>query len=262
MDARDDFFPDIIYFIRRECTPSWRMDEQTTNIINITYVTRGVAGYVINGEKYDVAAGDLLCLPAGTVRAATTPVDDLMVCYSTDLKLIDAQGEQIPPPFPVIHRVGLHADLINLYNELNFILLNKGPGCNIKARGLFMIILHRFYELVLCKEKPSVTDQRVNKAIRFISENYFRKITTRELAANVSLNPVYFGAIFKQETGMSVNGYLVRIRMNHAKNMLKSGEYTINETAEHCGYSDVLYFRKQFKLVMGYPPSLCFKNLY
>jgi len=262
MDDRDVFFPNIFYFIHRECTPTWKLDENTTGSLNITYVTKGTANYVINNEIYNVSAGDLLCLPSRTVRSAETSTDDLMACYSVDFNLFDVQGKPVSSPFPMIHRIGIHPDIINLYNELSYVLLNKNPGHKIKMCGLFMIILYRYYELTVCNAKPSVTDPRIYKSIRFISQNCFRKITTKELADNVNLNPVYFGALFKKETGVSVNGYIVRIRMNHAENMLKSGEYTINETAEHCGYSDVLYFRKHFKLTMGYPPSQCLKSLY
>ena len=258
MYEHEDLYPDIDYFIFRECTPSWIMDEQVTDCVNITYVTKGTAQYTINNISYGVAAGDLLCLPSGTVRAAATPEDNLMVCYSVDFKLFNINRDQVSLPFPILYHAGLRGDVVNLFAELTYTLISKDLGYKIRARGLFLLILHRFFELAIYKADSPVRDPRIHKAIRYISENYGRNISTKKLAGFARLNPVYFGALFKREMGVPVNKYLVRIRMNHAENMLKSGEYTINETAERCGYGDVLYFRKQFKQVMGYPPSQCF----
>ena len=101
-------------------------------------------------------------------------------------------------------------------------------------------------------------DPRIQKTIKYISEHYSENISVAKLAELVRLKPVYFGALFKQETSVTVNQYLAQIRINHAENMLCKGEYTVNETAERCGYNDVHYFRKQFKSILGYLPSQCY----
>jgi YesN/AraC family two-component response regulator len=69
------------------------------------------------------------------------------------------------------------------------------------------------------------------------------------------LNPVYFGAYFKKKTGYTVNQYINNVRVNIAKKILLSGEYTVGEVANRCGFQDMFYFSKVFKQIEGVPPS-------
>jgi YesN/AraC family two-component response regulator len=82
--------------------------------------------------------------------------------------------------------------------------------------------------------------------IRYIAQHYAEKLTVRRMAAMTGLNSVYFGALFKRETGLSMEQYLIRTRVWNAENLLRSGEYTVASVAEHCGYTNVFHFSKQY----------------
>jgi YesN/AraC family two-component response regulator len=89
------------------------------------------------------------------------------------------------------------------------------------------------------------------------SSDYHQKFSVKKVAETIGLNPVYFGAIFHQQTGLTFHQYIAHIRVKNGENMLRSGEYKVCEAAEHCGYSDAFYFYKQFKRILGYAPSSC-----
>lgn len=252
------YIPDIVYFIFRKTTPSWKIEEKRIPFLSITYITEGSARYIINGVIHDVRSGDLLCLPYGTVRAGTSNLEDLMSCYSLNFHLLNLQGEMIQIPFPLISHIGLRSDIIGLFQELSGVWLRKENGYLMKSQAIFILILHKFLELTLYKNNSYTMDPRIQKTIKYISEHYSEAITVAMLAELVRLKSVYFGALFKQETGVTLNQYLTKIRINHAVTMLCNREYSISETAERCGYNDVRYFRKQFKSVLGYLPSQCF----
>jgi YesN/AraC family two-component response regulator len=84
------------------------------------------------------------------------------------------------------------------------------------------------------------------------------------MAGITGLNAVYFGALFRRETGMTLNRYLLKTRMKNAENILRSGNHTVEETARRCGYNDAWYFSKHFKKECGISPSECIpkKNIY
>jgi transcriptional regulator GlxA family with amidase domain len=127
----------------------------------------------------------------------------------------------------------------------------------IKLRGLFLLVLHRFFEIIVYNKDSSAMDFRVAKAIRYLASHYPEKISVRKMADMVKLNAHYFGALFKQETGLSLNRYVIRTRVRKAENLLASGEYKVGDVAEVCGFTDVTHFYRQFKEIMGYPPSGC-----
>jgi AraC-like DNA-binding protein len=260
VEINDLLVPYIGYLIYRKCTPTWEIAVNEISFYDITYVVEGKGIYTINGVQHEVKRGDLLCIPRGSIRKAQCIVDDLMNLYSANFSLYQMNGQLADLPFPLVTHIGIKSDLIGLFRELSNAWVRKEPGFHIKTRGLLLIIIHRLFELILLKKDPTSIDFRVKKAINHISENYASNVSVKEIADLVGLNTVYFGALFKNETGILVNQYLTQTRINHAQDMLLNGECNVSEAAERCGYNDLSHFRKQFKMIKGYPPSQCLRN--
>jgi YesN/AraC family two-component response regulator len=69
------------------------------------------------------------------------------------------------------------------------------------------------------------------------------------------LSPVYISKIFKEETGESPINYLIKIRLEKAKEILvNSGGGSIKSIANQVGYEDVYHFSKLFKKYYGISP--------
>ncbi|MDR2701068.1 MAG: AraC family transcriptional regulator [Spirochaetaceae bacterium] len=251
----EDIFPDIRFVIFHKCTPAWEIPRQKLETCNLTYLIQGAAQYTINGETVDLEQGNLLMLPKGATRRGITFPNQLMHCFSVDFTLMNTKNQELVLPFPAISQPGRHEDVIHLLHDLSFSWQYKQPGYIIKARGLFLQIFHRFLELIVYKNDVSITDPRIAKSIRYLSAHYSERITVRMMANMAGLNPTYFGLLFKQETGVSFNRYLIQTRIRNAEDMLASGEYKIGNIAEACGFTDTSHFYKQFKLVKGFPPS-------
>lgn len=260
VEINDFLVPDIGYFIYRKCTPTWEIAKNEISFYDITYVIEGKGIYTINGVQYEVKRGDLLCIPRGSIRMAQSNVDDLMNLYSANFALYEMNGQLADLPLPLLTNIGIKSDLIGLFRELSNAWVRKEIGYQTKIRGLLLVIIHRLYELILLKKDHTSTDYRVKKAINYISENYASDVSVKEIANLVGLNTVYFGALFKNETGMLLNQYLTQTRINHAEDMLQNGECKVSEAAERCGYKDLSHFRKQFKMIKGYSPSRCLIN--
>jgi len=253
----DDMIPSIRYAVFRKCTPSWIMPENTPDCASLTYVIEGAARYTVDAETIDMEKGDLLVLPKGSVRNAVTFNDRPMHCFSVDFVLKNSRNAELPPPLPVKTSIGRHENLIRLFHELSFSWEGKQPGYIIKTRGIFLQILHRLLEITVYKTGPYTGDYRISKVINYIAANYQERVTVKTMADMVSLNPTYLGALFKQTMGMSLNRYLLQIRVTNAEHMLNSGEYKVGDVAGACGFTDISHFYKQFKQIKGYPPSQC-----
>jgi AraC-like DNA-binding protein len=251
----EDMIPDIRYVVFRKCTPEWQLFEHEFKICDLTYVIHGNARYTIDGVNHDMGEGDLLYLPKGSIRAGITFPDRLMHCFSVNFLLKNTRGREITLPFPLVSHIGRREDIIHMFHELSFTWLNKPPGFIIKGHGLFLQILHRFMELIVYKTDSTAGDSRINKITRYIALHYSERISVKMMADIVGLNPTYFGALFRQETGLSFNRYLIQTRIKNAENMLTSGEYKVGDVADACGFTDVSHFYKQFKEIKGFPPS-------
>lgn len=254
------FTPDISYIIFRKCSPSWRMYRHKFPYSDITYVIQGNARYTINGVDYELSPGDMLCLPENSVREGITFSDRPMHCFSIDFRLRDEKGEPVKLPFPVVSRIGNKQDIISMLHTLYYTWSHRQTGYLLKVHGLFLLILHRFYELIVSNVDSSAGDFRVKKVIRHIAEHYAEKPSVKKMAQLTGLNTSYFGTLFKRETGLSLNQYIIKVRIKNAENFLISGEYKVEEVAALCGFSDVNHFYRHFKVIMGFPPSHCLPN--
>jgi AraC-like DNA-binding protein len=253
-----DIIPNIGYLVYRECTPSWVIRDRLHRFDwwDITYVVGGGSLYTIDGITYELTAGDLLCLPPGHSRLARTTAANPMRCFAANFGLANQSSPEQPViPLPLISHIGLHEDIIHIFHEMVFIWIERPPLYKFKIRSMFMDILHRFFDLVIFDINTSVADSRIKKITRYISAHYAEKISVKKMAAMVGLHPVYLGALFKEETGITLNRYLIKVRIRNAENMLRSGEFRVNEVADLCGYTDNLYFYRQFKEICGFPPS-------
>jgi AraC-like DNA-binding protein len=256
-DVETNIAPNINRVIFWKCDQSWQLKKAKIPFWNITYLIKGSAQYTIDGIDYSLAKGDLVCLSPGHIWAANTRADNPMNCYAVDFFLKNFSGRTTQLPFPLINHIGLKKDIIHLFQELNITWIDRQPGYNIKVQALFFLILHRLFELIVCNSDSLTADFRIKKATRYITAHYTEKISVKDMAAMTGLSIVYFGALFKRETGMTMNQYLVGTRLKKAEEMLRSGKYKVREVAEHCGYNDFLYFYKQFKQVYGISPSHC-----
>ncbi|EKN62499.1 AraC family transcriptional regulator [Neobacillus bataviensis LMG 21833] len=94
----------------------------------------------------------------------------------------------------------------------------------------------------------------IENACKYILDNLHRKITLDEVANYLHLNSSYFSRLFKKEIGENFVKYVVKLKMNRAKDLLDQTNYTILEISEMLGYENQSYFNKTFKSFEGLAP--------
>ena len=118
---------------------------------------------------------------------------------------------------------------------------------------LFLWVINNLYDLFL----NSIDDSNLNirNGIKYISENYNKGITLKDVADVVFLNYYYFSQLFKKETGMNFTEYLTSIRMNKAKELLRDVRYKTYEISNMVGYSSSKHFSTVFRKQFGLSPT-------
>lgn len=88
----------------------------------------------------------------------------------------------------------------------------------------------------------------------YIKENYDEDISLNEMAEYISFSQYYLSKLFKEVEGINFKDYIIQVRMEKAKKLLKKGK-KINVIADSVGYSDPNYFSRAFKKYTGISPS-------
>ncbi|HHV99803.1 MAG TPA: response regulator [Clostridiaceae bacterium] len=96
----------------------------------------------------------------------------------------------------------------------------------------------------------------VADAKRYIDENYNKfDLKIDEIAKNVYVGYGHLCALFKKETGKTINTYITETRINKAKQLLDEGYSNISAVSTMVGYADANYFGKCFKKIYGITPG-------
>mgnify|MGYP001262989421 FL=1 len=101
----------------------------------------------------------------------------------------------------------------------------------------------------------SKTDEIIMKAKVRLEENYDTGISMEEIAEELNISYVWFRTYFKKHTGFSPYEYLLNIKINNAKILLQSTNYSVKEIAALSGFNSQYQFSKIFKLKTGKPPT-------
>lgn len=80
-------------------------------------------------------------------------------------------------------------------------------------------------------------------------------ITVSECADFCNMSKAHFARVFKQVTGMPPVQFMLRIRIDRAKELLDFTDQTVADIAEACGFSDQNYFARTYKKFIGMSPT-------
>lgn len=97
-------------------------------------------------------------------------------------------------------------------------------------------------------------EERFNRILSYIKSHYNTKLSLHELSEQFFLNKNYICFLFKKFTGNTFSNYLVNLRIEKSKELLRTTNMPLQLIAEKTGFMDIYYFSKVFKSVSGIPP--------
>lgn len=264
----DDFNPTVLFVSKNRMVKDSRYHEH--DFTEITYVLSGRGQYCVDGTIYDVQAGDLIICNSGVfhrniVVNPKEPTVEFFVGFT------DYDFRNMPKDHLLLKNGGfiLHTDT-ELRQNLSkhcFAMLAENEADQIGKYFMLKAHLIQFILLILREEagpRPArdgchfdthYKSYAVNQIVDYLDAHYNEKISLDRIAQNMYLSPVYVSKIFKEETGESPINYLIKIRLEKAKDMLTSpNPESIKKIANDVGYEDAYHFSKLFKKYYGVSP--------
>lgn len=85
----------------------------------------------------------------------------------------------------------------------------------------------------------------------YLDINFSKKITLDNLSERFFINKYYLTRIFREQFGLSIMDYLLSVRINEAKSLLRFSKLSAEEIGINCGIGDIYYFSRVFKKIEG-----------
>jgi two-component system response regulator YesN len=95
----------------------------------------------------------------------------------------------------------------------------------------------------------------IKKSIAYMNDHYNQNLTLDMVAEHVGLNAAYFSTLFKKEMGVNFSSYLINLKIDHAKLLLKNSNLSLINIAIELGFDNQSYFSNVFKKATGMTPK-------
>ena len=92
-------------------------------------------------------------------------------------------------------------------------------------------------------------------AIDYIEKHYLQNPSVSVLAKKCAMSESTLRRLFKQYAGMSPLSYIMHLKINRARLLLETTDFSILQVAEACGFDDAAYFSRIYKKKAGVAPS-------
>ena len=109
----------------------------------------------------------------------------------------------------------------------------------------------------ISKTQVSLIAPAVEEMERAFTQN---DLTVCELAAMCGISEVYFRRLFLNTFGISPKEYIIQKRIEYAKTLLSSKDFSVGEVGILCGYTEPCHFSREFSKRVGISP-MQYENL-
>lgn len=130
----------------------------------------------------------------------------------------------------------------------------KSQPCLSQLKEKFtQVLLLYIGQLAILKKNND--EYLIKKAQAYIDKHYSEQLLLADIAAQFRLHPNYFSFLFKKYMNITVRDYILQLRINTAKELMKDPSLKLLDIALSVGYQDAAHFNRAFKNVTGLSPS-------
>ena len=252
----------VLFSGHAQTAPLHKVGPQVLDYYLVHYVLSGEGTFSCLGREYRVGRGGSFFIFPGELVSYVSDEQNPWLYRWIGFKGNDAERLLaqlgISAHTPVIE-AGDFRRVRTLYGAIERTLRMAPAGCDLTAGGYMRLLLGEYARERIPhpedrKEGSKGIQQQVEQAIRWLTLQYSQPISIESMSQTLGYHRTHLSKMFKQYTGMSPMAFLLKIRMERAKILLHE-DLTIEQIASSVGFSDPLYFSKQFKKWHGCSPS-------
>lgn len=245
------------------CGPNWASGGRIFNdpFARLYWIPsgEGLVRHAETGQEWHLMPGRLSLIPARHPAIYTCPEQmNMFYCHLTatlfgQLDWITASGCPLELDLPEPEWARIQA----MWGKLLAAWTLATPAGRLEAEGWLRLLLALPLATGNAPDAPELGHRltQLRPALDYMQQHRDRHPTLAELAALVHLQPTYFSNLFTRCLGESPMAYLLRRRIEHAQGLLRSTDLPLKQVAAQAGFSDVYYFSRQFRRLVGTPPG-------
>ena len=253
---------EVYWIARYDYKAGWKLPKHSHNFYQIIFIIEGDSELYIDKNVYETSTGNLFLLKPGYKHG-------LMVKQNSDLKTIDIKfmidDSLLREKIDQIKSVYNIPDIKYILEKIKTEGLSKKKYYHKFSSIYLMEILltllrnqngnknnisNNKNELVGDKNNPVCS-----KFIEFISDNYEKDLSLKQISKQIGYNPSYICQKFKKVYNTSPMKYLYQFRINKAKELIIYSDYSLKQIAAKTGFKTIHHFTRLFHKNEGKTPG-------
>jgi len=218
-------------------------------------------------KLYHFAPGDVVFTPAGPPVDYAHPasVDALYIALKPEYLLYTSAQLQLDPNEVVLQDVLGTSDPVIYRIGQDFLRELSAPGLGgtlyMETLGLQLAVhLLRHYRVepkqsTLMGGRQVDNSVRLQPAVNYIHEHLSEDLSLADMAATIHLSPYHFSRLFKETYHIPPYQYVIRQRVEAARQLLQDSHLTVSEVAYRVGFSNHSHFVRHYKRLIGTTPG-------
>ncbi|MBM7567612.1 AraC family transcriptional regulator [Paenibacillus sacheonensis] len=226
----------------------------------IIYTESGSGVLHYEGKRYALEKNQAVLIHCtGSHRYHTGPTG------TWKYRFMHIKGTGCPAFYETINPSGLQPVILQHSSEFNYcfdkLMKCVEDGDHRSDLAIPALIMRILTELSLNRgmhgnaRKSDYHQQVIEDAIVFMEAQLGRgDFSVAEVARNAGFNESYFSRLFKRMTGTSTQEYLMRLRIDRSKHLLKKTMQSVSDVAYEVGFENVNVYIRDFKKLTGVTP--------
>ena len=210
--------------------------------------------------------GDLYVTSAGTPTVWEMEEDDVYVALSVPPELLDFVAEESefdPRQIEIRNRFqSRDSQLENIAWALKAEMECGYPCGRLYLDSLGIAVAARLLHChsSLSREPRKLTgripERRLKQVLAYIEDNLSQDLSLGNIAASAGLSPSHFKVLFRDSLGMPVHQYVIRRRVERAKNLLAGGKMSMSQIANETGFAHRSHLARHMRRILGVSPTV------
>jgi len=240
--------------------------------LEINLIVRGSGYYIIDGNKYTFAQGDIILINSNELHRAFETEDLTMMVVMFDSSWLAIEQRYDPELLAPFREIGTRfSNLLDADNPVIEELRRMLYGMEeeyvkqlpsyvsiIRAHLIrFLASIHRSFALQEMPKHAAKLQgiETIRKVVEHMEQHIGEPWSLHQLADLAHLSPSRFSYLFSQIVGTSPMDYLIQLRLGAAVHLLETSEYKIIDVCTRCGFRNLSNFNRLFRHYMGRSPS-------
>lgn len=254
----------VLFTGSSQTKPGHKPGPKVVDYYLLHYIQSGCGTYTCQGHTYQLGQGDSFLIEPG--KLISYVADEAEPWHYRWLAFEGSQAAQLLESIglssqqPIVHTGGKRHIAV-IYHQVQAAFQARVPHAGLKAVGYLHLLLAEYAQALQPKQQNDLHltgsgEQIAQQALHYLSSQYAEPITIELMAETLGYNRAYLSTLFKKHTGLTPVTFLLRLRIDKARLLLRERkELTVEQIASSVGFQDPLYFSKQFKRLYGMSPT-------